>query len=277
MYHFGTMVRRMLKYATTFAKKNFMEQREAHLEHLEESPHFLPSVSIDCVVFGFHDHELKVLLVRFRNTELWALPGGYIYLEEDMDAAAHRILEEKIGMKNVYLEQFHTFGQRHRVEESVQRVIVSAIGKNLAPGHWITKRFVSVGYYALVEFSQVMPTPDGSSDVCEWHNLDKMPALVFDHSHIVQKALDTLRFRLSKSLIGPNLLPDTFTMQELQSLYETILGKKLIRANFQRKMLGLGILERVEKKFSGAAHKAPYLYRFNVGKEEEGVFWDVFF
>ena len=95
-----------------------------------------------------------------------------------------------------------------------------------------------------------------------------MPSLVFDHTLIVQKALDTLRLRLNNNLIGSNLLPETFTMQELQSLYETIIGKKLLRANFQRKMLSLGILERVDKKFSGKAHKAPYLYRFDMKKAE---------
>lgn len=253
-----------------------MEQRKAHLEHLEEKQQFLPSVSIDCVIFGFHDSQLKVLLVRFKNTDLWALPGGYVYLNEDIDQAANRILEERTAVEGVYLEQFYAFGQRERVALSVQRKIVEAIGITISSDHWITKRFVSVGYYALVDFSKVIPTPDGSSDICDWCSLYEIPELVFDHSHIVEKALEALRLRLSTSLIGSNLLPETFTMQELQSLYETILGKKLSRTNFHRKMLNLGILERVEKKFSGRAHKAPYLYRFDARKSE-GLFLEKLF
>ncbi|MBV6443195.1 MAG: NUDIX domain-containing protein [Haliscomenobacteraceae bacterium CHB4] len=245
-----------------------MEHREAHLEHLEEDQRFLPSVSIDCVIFGFHDNQLKVLLVRFRNTSLWALPGGYIYLSEDMDSAANRILEERTALKGVYLEQFYAFGQRERVDQSVQRAIAEAINKSISSDHWISKRFITVGYYALVDFLKAIPTPDGSSDICDWCSLDALPPLVFDHAVIVQKALEMLRLRLNNNLIGSNLLPETFTMQELQSLYETILGEKLLRTNFHRKMLSLGILERVEKKFSGRAHKAPYLYRFKEQKEE---------
>lgn len=244
-----------------------MRHADTPIEHLDSSRKFLPSVSIDCVIFGFHDRQLKVLLVRFRNTGFWALPGGYIRLEEDMDEAAARILEERTSVKNIYLEQFFTFGQSGRVNNEVQRQIVESTGRRFDPEHWTTHRFVSVGYYALVDFLEVIPTPDSSSEECCWYGLHEMPALVFDHTYIVNKALAILPNRLSGNLISSNLLPETFTMQELQSLYETILGKKLVRANFQRKMLGLGILERVEKKFSGRAHKAPYLYRFDVSGE----------
>lgn len=246
-----------------------MEHREAHLEHLSTQEGFLPSVSIDCAIFGFHDGQLKVLLVKFFNTDLWALPGGYIHLDEDIDEAATRILEERTAVRDVYLEQFYIFGRRERVDKSVQQKIVKALSLTLAPGHWITKRFVSVGYYALVDFTKVTPTPDATADVCEWFGLNEMPALVFDHSYIVRKALMTLRLRLNDNLLGQNLLPETFTMQELQTLYETILGRKFQRANFQRKILGMGILERVDKKFSGRAHKAPYLYRFDEDKNTQ--------
>lgn len=249
-----------------------MKHLDVPIDHLDSGhDKYLPSVSIDCVIFGFHDRQIKVLLVRFRNTNLWALPGGYIHMEEDMDQAATRILEERTTVKDIYLEQFYTFGQRKRVDKTVQQEIVEAVGKRFSSDHWTTRRFVSVGYFALVDFSKVMPTPDVTSDECAWFGLDEIPELVFDHSFMVQKALEMLPLRLRSNLISSNLLPETFTMQELQSLYETILGKKMLRANFQRKMLNLGILERVDKKFSGRAHKAPYLYRFDV-KKEEGFF-----
>lgn len=250
-----------------------MRHADNLIEHLDSSRKFLPGVSIDCVIFGFHDRQLKVLLVRFRNTDLWALPGGYIRLEEDMDEAAARILEERTAVKNIYLEQFFTFGQRERVDKAIQCRIVESVGRRFDPDHWTTRRFVSVGYYALVDFLEVVPTPDSSSDECCWYSLHELPSLVFDHTYIVNKALEILPHRLSGNLVSSNLLPETFTMQELQSLYETVLGKKLVRANFQRKMLGLGILERVEKKFSGRAHKAPYLYRFDV--KTRGAYYEL--
>lgn len=257
----------MSKYLSLNLQKKFsVEHRDASVEHLEGQRQFLPNVSVDCVIFGFHDGQLKVLLIQFKNTDLWALPGGYIRMEEDMDEAAARILEERMMVQGVYLEQFHAFGQRQRVDRAIQQKIVEALGLTLAPNHWITHRFVTVGYFALVDFTEVTPMPDASTDVCEWFALDEMPELVFDHSHIIQKALAALRQRLGNNLIGYNLLPETFTMQELQRLYETILDRKFQRANFQRKILSLGILERVEKKFSGGAHKAPYLYRFDLEK-----------
>jgi ADP-ribose pyrophosphatase YjhB (NUDIX family) len=243
-----------------------MEHPTAYVEHLEERHQFLPNVSVDCVIFGFHDGQLKVLLIQFKNTHFWALPGGYIHMEEDVDEAAARILEERTTVRGVYLEQFYAFGQRQRVDKATQQKIVEALGLTLKPDHWITHRFVTVGYFALVDFTEVTPMPDVSTDVCEWFALDEMPELVFDHSHIVQKALAAMRQRLSNNLIGYKLLPEMFTMQELQRLYETILDRKFQRANFQRKILSLGILERVEKKFSGGAHKAPYLYRFDLEK-----------
>jgi hypothetical protein len=128
--------------------------------------------------------------------------------------------------------------------------------------HWLLKRFVSIGYYALVDFTKAIPTPDSISDSCDWFSLDSLPTLMQDHRQIVDKALQVLQANLDHKLIGFNLLPENFTMGDLQCLYETILNKKLIRAAFQRKMLSLGILERVAKKWTGGAHKAPYLYRF---------------
>ncbi len=245
-----------------------MRPEETFTEPATEPDKFLPSVSIDCVIFGFHDQQIKVLLINFKNTDIWALPGGYIRLEENMDEAATRILRERASVEDIYLEQFYTFGHRERVCRDLQQRIFDALNIPLSPDAWISQRFVSVGYYALVDFSKVIPNPDEHLQVCTWFGFDELPPLAFDHSEIVQKALSTLQARLDHNIVGLNLLPDTFTMAELQSLYETILGKKLLRTNFQRKMLGMEILERVEKRFSGRAHKAPYLYRFNLSRAE---------
>ncbi|MEI7586441.1 NUDIX domain-containing protein [Runella sp.] len=230
---------------------------------LDKGPEYLPSVSVDCVIFGFHENQLKVLLLEFKHTKAFALPGGFVFKEESTDEAATRILWERTGVKDIYLEQFHTFGEQNRGNWDVHKATMSSHGFELEVEHWLLQRFISIGYYALVDFSKVQPTPDIFSDLGDWYDIHQIPALILDHNMIIDKALETLRLMLDHKLVGFNLLSETFTMNELQSLYETILDKKLLRANFQRKMLSLGILERVKKKFSGKAHKPPYVYRIN--------------
>ncbi len=228
---------------------------------LDKGPEYLPSVSVDCVIFGFHEHQLKVLLLEFKHTKAFALPGGFVFKEESTDEAATRILWERTGVKDIFLEQFYTFGEQYRGNWHVHKTTMESHGFELETDHWLLQRFITIGYYALVDFSKVKPTPDIFSDVGGWYDIHQIPELILDHNRIIAKALETLRLMLDHKLVGFNLLPETFTMNELQSLYETILDKKLLRANFQRKMLSLEILERVEKKFSGKAHKPPYVYR----------------
>jgi hypothetical protein len=126
---------------------------------------------------------------------------------------------------------------------------------------FVDQRFITIGYYALVDYSKVQVNPNGLSDASEWMDVTALPKLFLDHNRIVIKALESLRRSLDEKLVAFELLGDTFTMSELQLVYETILGKRLVRTNFQRKILSLEILERIEKKYTGGAHKAPYLYR----------------
>ncbi len=228
----------------------------------------IEQVSIDCVIFGFHNNQLKVLLFKFKGVEAWALPGGFVFYSESIEDAAIRILEERTSIRHIYLEQFYVFGNRNRQFRAVHEQVMSVNGIKADDKYWLYQRFISIGFYALVDFSKVTPVSDDLSDLCGWYDIEDMPNLAFDHPQIFQKALDTLRSCLDTKLAGFNLLPETFTMGELQSLYETILGKKLIRTNFQRKMLSLEILERIEKKYSGGSHKAPYLYRLDAAKCE---------
>jgi ADP-ribose pyrophosphatase YjhB (NUDIX family) len=232
-------------------------------EYWEARPMMLPGISIDCVIFGFHDNQLKILLLKYKNTDFYALPGGFINQDENLEAAAERVLEERTGLKNIYLEQFYVFGDKNRRYDATHHQLMNGSGITLKPGHFLLNRFISVGYYALIDFSKATPTPDAFSTSCEWYDLDLVPALIFDHDFILQKATHTLRANLDEKLIGLNLLPETFTMNEFQNLYETILGEKIARSNFQRKVLGLNILKRLDKKITGGAHKAPYLYSFD--------------
>ncbi|MGB5203518.1 MAG: NUDIX hydrolase, partial [Eudoraea sp.] len=120
-----------------------------------------------------------------------------------------------------------------------------------------------VAYYALINYDEVNPKPDALSDSINWYAIDELPPLMMDHQEIVEKALQVLRVNLDRKLISMNLLPPKFTMKQLQQVYEAILGEKLRRTSFQRKMLAMDILQRHEKLFQGKAHKAPYLYSFN--------------
>lgn len=227
---------------------------------------FMTGIAIDAVIFGFHEDQLKVLLLEYKSTGWFALPGGFIHSAEDVDHAARRILHTRTSLDNIYLEQFHVFGDYSRFDPQPMKDIMTALGVTIDGHHWLLQRFISIGYYALVDFTKVVPVRDDLSDSCTWYDLNHLPKLMQDHGQIIQKALETLRIDLDRKLIGFNLLGEEFTMNDLQSLYETILGRKLLRPAFQRKMLNWGILERVAKKMTGGAHKAPYLYRFGVEK-----------
>jgi ADP-ribose pyrophosphatase YjhB (NUDIX family) len=231
--------------------------------------HFLPGISVDTVIFGFHDRQLMVLLLQYKNTDSFALPGGFILKGENGDDAAQRVLRDRTGLTTIYLEQFYTFANQNRSDPFFFKQIMKARGLDPAPHHFLLQRFVSIGYYALVNFTKAIPATDGLADDCKWHDLKSLPSLIQDHSSIIQKALLTLQENLDKKLVGFNLLPEIFTMSELQQLYETILGEKLLRTSFQRKMLSLDILKKVDKKFTGAAHKAPYLYKLRSQKKTE--------
>jgi len=226
------------------------EARKSYLDH----------VSIDCVVFGFHGGQMKVLLLKTQDEEKWYLPGGFVLKQEPIDDAAARILQERTGLDKIFLQQFRVFGDPDRSK------FHNDLYKDMLPTHenWFSGRFLSIGYYALVDFFGVTPHPDQFSELCAWRDLDDMPELQLDHELIFKSALDTLRLQLNYQPIGYNLMPKDFTMPELQKLYETILDKKLDRRNFQRRILAFGILSRADKPRKGGAHKAPYVYSFDL-------------
>jgi ADP-ribose pyrophosphatase YjhB (NUDIX family) len=204
---------------------------------------------------------LKVLVLHYKNTNFYGLPGGFVQRQEDLDEAAKRILKDRVGLDKIFLEQFHTFGKYSRYDKTYLEKILNGRGITPADSHYLLKRFISVAYYALVDFTKVVPTTDMLADSCDWCDLEKLPILMQDHGDIITTALTTLQDTLDKKLIGYNLLPETFTMEDLQAVYETILHTKLLRTSFQRKMIKLDVFEKVDKKWTGAAHKAPYLYR----------------
>lgn len=227
------------------------------------SQQFLNHVSLDCVVFGFHDNELKVLSLRMKYTKEWALPGGFVLQDESIENAAMRVLKERTELDNIFLRQFHIFSDpsRSNINPAVKDLLQLGANPDI---EWFNQRFISVGFYALVDSSKAEPTPDFFSDLCEWKRMDELKNLILDHRLILDKALETLRLQLNYQPLGYNLLSEKFTMPELRKLYETILGKELDRRNFQRKILSYKILDKLEERKTGGAHKAPFLYKFNL-------------
>ena len=202
-------------------------------------------VSIDCVIFGLEDRKLKVLLIQ-REVELlrgnWALPGGFIIENEDIDAASSRILKDMTGV-SLYMEQLRAFGSVNRF-----------------PG----KRVITIAYYALVRPDFFQLNPGDEARDAKWFEIGEVPKLPFDHQEILDVAFETLKLKVRHKPIGFNLLPEKFTLLQLQELYEAILEKKLDKPNFRRKVQKLGILIPLGEKQKGVAHRAAELFSFNI-------------
>jgi 8-oxo-dGTP diphosphatase len=231
---------------------------------------FIPHLSIDCAIFGYHENQLRVLLIKWKDVEGWCLPGGKIGHSESIDDAAYRILADIAGLTNVFLQQYYTFGESDRMTRN-ESLLKSSWLYNEAKGSWLDARTVSIGYYALIEFSKAVPNPDEFSIECSWWDIHKLPLLLFDHEHMINRALQTIRAQLSYQPVGLNLLPEKFTLPELQKLYETILDRKIDRRNFQKKILGLGIIKKLEQRRKIGPHRSPGLYKFDRVKYKKAL------
>jgi ADP-ribose pyrophosphatase YjhB (NUDIX family) len=246
-----------------------MEQsRHNSVYHLDPSK-YMPGLSIDCVIIGFDLCALNILLTKLHGMDSWALPGGFIFTDEDMDQAATRILEERSGLSLPYLQQFYTFGDVDRRNLTPFLDIQDPLIPSGEFKEWLRQRFISTGYLSLVDMHKSRPSPDTLSEVCRWIPVTELPDLLFDHRKIVRKALEHIRNQINYLPVGKSLLPDRFTMKDFQLLYESILARKLDRGNFQKKMLKLDFLNRHEKMKGGGPHKAPYLYSFRADKYNE--------
>lgn len=207
-------------------------------------------VALDCIIFGFDRDKLKLLLIK-RDFEPekgnYSLMGGFLRPEESLDEAASRILFKLTGLKEIYLEQLKGFGEVDR--DPVDRTI-------------------SIAYYALINISDydedLMPEYGAN-----WFPIDDLPELIFDHKEMVEAAKARLRRKASNQPVGFELLPETFTLPELQQLYEAIYETKLDKRNFRRRILSLNVLEKTDKKQKEFSKKGAYLYRFDVEKYNE--------
>lgn len=212
-----------------------------------------PAVTVDCVVFGFDEGDLKVLLVR-RDVEpfrgKWALPGGFVHEDESLDDAARRELREETGIGKLYLEQLYTFGDVDRDPRG---------------------RVITVAYYALVKLADfsVKAATDASS--AAWFPVADISHLAFDHDQIVEVALARLKGKVRYEPIGFELLPVKFALSELQHLYEVILEAPLDKRNFRKKVLGTELLHELDEIQQDVAHRAARLYKFDDRKYRQLV------
>ncbi len=241
------------------------------LNELIDTKNFAAHISVDCVIFGFdkENKKLKILLLKYHDLDLWSLPGGFVFNDEDLRQAASRVLYERTHLQDIFLDQFHTFGKITRTENNVHQILLRNKGIEVSKDHWIFQRFVTVGYCSLIDYSLVQTFPDSFNETCDWFYVDQLPKMAFDHERIIAVGLKHLRKNLDTQIVAYNLLPEKFTMNDLQCLYEIVLNEKFRRNNFQRKILGLNTLQRLEKLYDGSANKAPYLYKFSDIQKED--------
>ena len=209
------------------------------------------ALTVDCVVFGFDEGDLKVLLIE-RGLEpfkgRWALPGGFVRVDETLDAAARRELQEEAGLSNVFLEQLYTFGAVKRDPR---------------------ERVVSAAYYALVKLSEHSAKAAMAAANARWFSVARLPRLAFDHGEILTIAVERLKGKVQYQPIGFELLPPKFTLSQLQHLYEAVLGTGLDKRNFRKKVLGFGPLIPLKETQMLGRHRPAQLFRFDAEKYEK--------
>lgn len=213
-------------------------------------------VAIDCIIFGFDGEELKLLLIKRRfepEKGKWSLMGGFVNEKEDLEVGAERILHELTGLHDIYVEQLQTFGHVHR--DPVERT-------------------VSVVFFALINIHN-HDEESVKAHSAAWISLKQMPQLIFDHEKMVQIALERLRYKAALHPIGFELLPEQFTIPQLQKLYEAIYDLKLDRRNFSRKILSTGLLLDTGEKNAHSATKKAIMYRLDKERYERKFnhFW----
>ena len=204
-------------------------------------------IAVDCIIFGFDEGELKILLHK-RNFEpekgKWSLIGGFLDNNESIDIAARRILQEYSGLSNLFMEQLYTFGEIDR-----------------DPG----ERVISVTFFALIRIEDYNKELIHTTSA-QWWPISHKPMLIFDHEVMVSKALERLKIRTKNRPVGFELLPRKFTVPQLQSLYEAIYQRSLDKRNFRKKILSMNLLQKLDEKDKGTSKKGAYLYQFDKRK-----------
>ncbi|GAB6119756.1 NUDIX hydrolase [Dysgonomonas termitidis] len=238
--------------------------KDVHIFLETASGTFLSEILINTVVFSFYNNNLKVLLLQTGEGCCYFLPEGYVFKDETIDDASLRILQQCFKLKDIlYNEQFHISDETGQVNENIFSVMLRLSGIEIPEDSWVNTRKVSVCYYSLVDRFKVFPTAqDLFSSKLVWVDIRDISELACSHKDIISKAVLKLQEDMDRKPIAYNLLNKTFTLKELQGLHEAVFQKKIVSANFQRKMLCSNLLERLGKLYDGRSHRAPYLYKF---------------
>lgn len=205
----------------------------------------IDALSIDCLIFGFRNSELDILLIKHAegiNKGSWALPGGWILYNESIDDAANRLLTSLTGVSNIFLEQLRAFGAVDRY-----------------PG----KRVITVAYYALINADNYALSAGFTASDARWFKIQDVPRLPYDHPGILQTGFHQLKHKVRHEPLGFNLLPKKFTLHQIQKLYEAILETELDKPNFRRKLLKMNLLVPCDEKQREVSHRAATYYRFD--------------
>jgi len=226
-------------------------------------PQINPNVSVDCAIFSFDGSDLEVLLIEriagetALEDDLLALPGNLIYQDENLDQAANRVLFELTGLENIFLEQVYTFGDPARITKQKDQDWLKKIRAHPEA------RVITVAYTSLVKKSNLKVTPSSFARKALWVKVKEVPQLAFDHNDIFKKALNFLKVKIYSEPLGYELLPERFTLAQLQKLYEAILDDSFDKRNFRRKILRTSFIVPLDEKQQGVAHKPARLYRFD--------------
>ncbi len=224
---------------------------EASAHHYDVNKYERPSVTVDVVMMSLRQRDLQVLLIKRRSWPyegMWAIPGGFVNIDESLETAAKRELQEETGVQDVYLEQLYTFGD---------------------PGRDPRTRVITVVYFALLDSERLQVKAASDAADVGWFSVYDLPPLAFDHDRILDYTLNRLRGKLEYTTIAFNLLPEQFTLRELQRVYEIIHHRKLDKRNFRKKILSTNILEDTGDKKMEGTHRPARLYRFNPAAEHK--------
>jgi 8-oxo-dGTP diphosphatase len=252
----------LLNYTQILKKNIHIDNYAITLSEPNPSNLVMENISIDCVIFGFQDNELKVLLIQHGRGPMkghWALPGDYLLKDTSVDDMPHEVLRRLTGLKNVYVEQFGAYGDLNRV---------------------FYRRVMTIAYFALISPQKYeLILGEGTSSIA-WFNVTEIPKLIFDHKDILQDAIQHLKLKARTEPLGFELLNQKFTLTQLQKLYEAIISHKLDTRNFRRKILSLNTLIDLDEVDDSVPYRPPALFSFDYHKytnvKNEGYYFEIF-
>lgn len=236
--------------------------------------HYNPHISVDCVIFGFDDEKINILLIKRKqvNKKVYALPGDLVKKGEDLDFSASRILSELTGLSGVFLDQFKTFGSPDRIQDQTDIEWLKSIREHPEA------RVITVGYNAIIKTHDFEISASSFAEEVLWHPIEKPQKLAFDHNDVANTGWAMLREKIKREpIVAFNLLPEKFTLRQLQTLYEALVGQQLDKRNFRKRMLRNKFMVALDEKEQNVSHKPAQYFRFDEALYREDFAKDQWF